>query len=84
LILYLYLLAMVVVLIQTYKLLEKLVAHKNHIQYFKYIFYAIPLLVLAVVWWAKTNRDDAVLILVFSAILSVAGLLMIEMRKTKK
>jgi len=83
LILYFYFLIMVVVLIQTYKQLEKLVAHKNHLRYFKYIFYAMPFFVTAVVLLAGTNSDDAWLIIIFSAILSLAGLLMIEFRKTK-
>ena len=80
-ILYLYLLFIVVLLIQTYKLLEKLVAKKNHIQYFKYIFYAIPFLVAIIVWLAGTQKDDAYLMIVFAAMLSIAGLLMIEFRK---
>jgi len=84
LILYLYFLLMVVVLIRTYKLLEKLVAHKNHLRYFKYIFYAIPFLVIAMVLVAGTNSYDALLIVLFSGILSIAGLLMIEFRKTPK
>jgi len=83
LILYLYLLFIVVILIQTYKLLEKLVAKKNHLQYFKYIFYAIPFLIAVIVRLAGTAKDDAYLMIVFAAILSIAGLLMIEFRKNK-
>jgi hypothetical protein len=80
-ILYLYLLFLVVLLIQTYKLLEKLVAQKNHIRYFKYIFYSIPFLIALIVWIAGTNKNDAWLLIIFSTILSVGGLLMIELRK---
>ncbi len=80
-ILYLYFLAIVVIFIQTYKLLEKLVAKKNHIQYFKYILYAIPLLILLLVLLIDVNNYDAVLILLFSTIISISGLLMIEFRK---
>ena len=84
LILYLYLLILVIILIQTYKLLEKLVVHKNHILYFKVIFYVIPPAVALLVWLLDTSKDDAYLIIVFSAIISVLGLLMIEFRKKKK
>ncbi len=80
-ILYLYLLAIVIILIQTYKLLEKLVAKKNHIRYFKYIFYTIPFAVAMLLWLVGTNRSDMLLFTVFSGIISVLGLLMIEFRK---
>jgi len=82
-ILYIYLLFFVVLIIQTYKLLEKIVAKKNHIRYFKYIFYALTPFVLLVVWFADTNTEDAQLMVVFTAIMSVAGLIMIEFRKKK-
>ncbi len=82
-ILYLYLLMLVVVIIQTYKLLEKIVAKKNHIQYFKYIFYAIPFVVAFIVWLVDSQNTDAYLIIIFSAIISILGLLMIEFRKKK-
>ena len=81
LILYVYLLFMVVLLVQTYKLLEKLVAKKDHIRYFKYIFYTMPFVVALIVWLVGTQSDDAYLIIVFAAIMSVLGLLMIEFRK---
>ncbi len=81
LILYLYLLAIVIIIIQTYKLLEKLVAKKNHIQYFKYIFYAIPFITALLLWLIGTNRSDSYLFIIFSAIIAVLGLLMIEFRK---
>ena len=80
-ILYLYLLVIVIILIQTYKLLEKVVAKKNHIQYFKNIFYIIPLAVALLLWLVDINRSDLLLSVVFSAIISVLGLLMIEFRK---
>ncbi len=82
-ILYLYLLFFVVLMIQTYKLLEKIIAKKNHILYFKYIFFALTPFVLLVVWFADTNTEDAQLMVVFTAIMSVAGLIMIEFRKKK-
>jgi hypothetical protein len=82
-ILYIYLLILVVIIIQTYKGLEKLIAHKDHIQYFKYIFYSIPFLVAFIVWLVDTKTNDAYLIIVFSAIISIIGLLMIEFRKKK-
>jgi len=82
-ILYLYLLILVIIIIQTYKLLEKLVAHKNHLQYFKYLFYLIPFLVTGVVWLVSKQISDASIVIVFSAIISVLGLLMIEFRKDK-
>ena len=81
LILYFYLLMAVILVIQTYKLLEKLVARKNHIKYFKYIFYTMPFVVALIVWLVGTKSDDAYLIIVFAAIMSVLGLLMIEFRK---
>ena len=81
LILYLYLLSIVIIIIQTYKLLEKLVAKKNHIQYFKYIFYGIPFVTALLLWGIGTNRSDSYLFIIFSAIISVLGLLMIEFRK---
>lgn len=81
LIVYAYLLFFVVLLIQTYKLMEKLVGHKNHIQYFKYIFFAIPVLITLLVWILETQQDDAIRIVLFASIVSVAGLLMIELRK---
>jgi len=81
LILYLYLLFFVVLMIQTYKILEKVIAKKNHIQYFKYIFYALTPFVLLVVWLTETNTEDAQLMVVFTAIMTVAGLIMIEFRK---
>ncbi len=80
-ILYLYLLFLVVLLIQTYKLLEKLVVKKNYLTYFKYIFISLPFLISILVWIAGTDKDDAWLLIIFSAILSVGGLLMIELRK---
>ena len=80
-ILYVYLLVMVILVIQTYKLLEKLVAKKNHLRYFKYIFYAMPFVVALVVWLAGTSSYDAYLIIIFAAIMSLLGLLMIEFRK---
>ena len=80
-ILYLYLLAIVIIIIQTYKLLEKLVAKKNHIQYFKYIFYGIPFVTALLLWGIDTNPSDRYLFIIFSAIISVLGLLMIEFRK---
>jgi len=82
-ILYLYLLAIVVIIIQTYKLLEKLIAKKNYIQYFKFIFYVIPFAVALLVWGIDSQNQDAYLIIVFSAIISILGLLMIEFRKKK-
>jgi C4-dicarboxylate transporter len=80
-ILYLYLLFFVIIMIQTYKLLEKLIAKKNHIKYFKYIFYALTPFVLLVVWLAGTRYEDAQLMVVFTAIISIAGLMLIEFRK---
>jgi C4-dicarboxylate transporter len=68
-------------MIQTYKLLEKLIAKKNHIKYFKYIFYALTPFVLLVVWLAGTRYEDAQLMVVFTAIISIAGLMLIEFRK---
>jgi len=82
-ILYLYILITVIVFIQTYKLLEKLAAKQKHILYFKYIMFAIPFVVALVVWIAGTFKEDAYLIITFSAIFSVLGLLMIELRKKK-
>ncbi len=82
-ILYLYILIMVVVLIQTYKLLEKLAVKQKHILYFKYIMYALPFLVALTVWLAGIVKEDAYLMISFTAILSVLGLLMIEFRKKK-
>ncbi len=82
-ILYLYFLFLVIILIQIYKLLEKIVAKKNHIQYFKYILYSIPLIVLLVIWLVDAERYESMMILVFSAIMSILGLLMIEFRKKK-
>ncbi len=82
-ILYLYILIMVVVLIRTYKLLEKLAAKQKHILYFKYIMYALPFLVALIVWLAGTAKEDAYLMISFTAILSILGLLMIEFRKKK-
>jgi len=79
--LYIYILLLVIILIQTYKILEKILTKKNHITYFKYIFFAIPLLTLAIVWLRQTPKDDAVLLLLFVTIMSIAGLLMIELRK---
>jgi len=83
-ILYIYILVLVVIIIQTYKLLEKLVAKKNHIKYFKWIFYVIPFLIAAIVWLVDTPSNDAYMLIVFSAIISVLGLLMIEFRKKGK
>ncbi len=80
-ILYLYFLLMVVVLIQTYKLLEKLVAKKNHLTYFKYLLFSLPVLIAFIVWILGAKSSDALLLIVFTAILSVLGLLMIEFRK---
>ena len=80
-ILYLYFLLMVVVLIQTYKLLEKLVAKKNHLTYFKYLLFSLPVLIAIIVWILGAKSSDALLLIVFTAILSVLGLLMIEFRK---
>ncbi len=81
LILYVYLLIIVVLVVQTYKLLEKLVSKKNHIKYFRYIFYGLPFVVAFIVWLAGTRSYDAVMIIVFASIMSVLGLLMIEFRK---
>ncbi len=81
LILYFYLLMAVILVIQTYKLLEKLVARKNHIKYFKYIFYAIPFVVALIIWLVGTRSYDAYLLVIFAAIISILGLLMIEFRK---
>jgi predicted tellurium resistance membrane protein TerC len=83
-ILYIYILVLVVIIIQTYKLLEKLVAKKNHIKYFKWIFYVIPFLIAALVWLIGTPSTDAYMLIVFSAIISILGLLMIEFRKKGK
>jgi len=84
LILYLYILVLVVIIIQIYKILEKLVAKKNHIKYFKLIFYIIPFLIATIVWLVETPSNDAYMLIVFSAIISVLGLLMIEFRKKRK
>jgi hypothetical protein len=80
-ILYLYFLLVVLVLIQTYKWLEKLVAKKNHILYFKYLLFSLPIIISLIVWVVGTQKEDALLLIVFTAILSVLGLLMIEFRK---
>ena len=80
-ILYLYLLFFVIILIQTYKLLGKIVAKKNYINYFRYIFYALTPFILFIVWLVDTNYEDAQLMVGFTAIMSVAGLIMIEFRK---
>ncbi len=82
-ILYLYFLFFAILIVQTYKLLEKLIAKKNHIQYFKYIFYAITPLVALILWLLNTNQEDTYLLVAFAGIMSVAGLLMIELRKKK-
>ncbi len=83
LILYVYLLFFVIIIIQTYKYLEKLVAHKNHILYFKYLFIGLPFLVGALLWLLNITASDSYLMLIFTAIISVSGLLMIELRKKK-
>ncbi len=83
LILYIYLLIFVIVLIQTYKLLEKLVAHKNHIAYFKRLFIVLPFLVAILSLVLNIDTDNAYLMLIFTAIISVLGLLMIELRHKK-
>jgi len=83
-ILYLYLLFIVVLIIQTYKGLEKLVAKKNHLMYFRYIFYAMTPLIILIVWLSNAETHNAYLLIIFTAILSVAGLLMLEFRKNKK
>ena len=80
-ILYLYFLLGVVVLIQTYKLLEKLVSKKNYLTYFKYLLFSLPVVIAIIVWLVGAQKDDALLLIVFTAILSVLGLLMIEFRK---
>ncbi len=80
-ILYLYLLIIVLILIQTYKLLEKLVATKNHLRYFKYIFYAMTPLIAILIWTTSELNRNAYMLIVFSGILSIAGLMMIEFRK---
>ncbi len=82
-ILYLYFLLVIIVLIQTYKLLEKLVAKKNYLIYFKYIFFSLPVIIGLIVWSVGTKTNDAWLLIIFTAILSVLGLLMIEFRKKK-
>jgi len=82
-ILYLYFLFFAILMIQTYKLLEKLIAKKNHIQYFKYIFYLITPFVVLLLWLLNTNRENTYLMIVFAGIMSVGGLLMIEFRKKK-
>ncbi len=82
-ILYLYFLMGVVVLIQTYKLLEKLVAKKNHLLYFKYLLFSLPFVIALIVWLVGADSSDALLLITFTAILSVLGLLMIEFRKKK-
>ncbi len=80
-ILYLYLLIAVIILIQTYKLLEKLVAKKNHIRYFKFIFISITPLVVLIIGLTSSFDYNTYMLIVFAGILSIAGLLMIEFRK---
>jgi len=80
-ILYLYFLLGIVVLIQTYKLLEKLVAKKNHLTYFKYLLFSLPVLISFILWIIGADRNDGLLLVVFTSILSILGLLMIEFRK---
>lgn len=82
-IMYLYILLMVVVLIQTYKFLEKLAAKQKHILYFKYIMYSLTFIVAFIVWLIGAFNNDAYMLIIFTAILSVFGLLMIELRKKK-
>jgi len=80
-ILYIYLLFIAILMIQTYKWLEKLVSHKNHIAYFRYIFYAItPMVYIMIKWFGKID-ENSILLIIFSAIISVLGLLMLAFRK---
>ncbi|GEM_PF-2917371 len=80
-ILYLYILIFAVVIVHSFKVLEKVLQHKNHLNIFKGIFIVIPLLTGVYVWLSDTESKNGILLILFTAIISIMGLLMIELRK---
>ena len=81
---YLYLLLMAVIIIYTYVGAEKLVQKKNHIPVFQAILVAIPLIFIAVVWMIEpVFKAKHYFFIILFAVMSIAGLAMIEFRKKK-
>jgi hypothetical protein len=83
-VIYLYLLLMAVIIIYTYVGAEKLVRKKNHIPVFQAILVAIPLTFIAVVWFSEpVLMAKHYFFIILFALMSIAGLVMIEFRKKK-
>ncbi len=82
LILYGYYLLIALLVVYVYKGVESLVKHKNHIFIFKTIFVFLPLIFTGIIWLIEPEfRTIHYFFIVFFAFFSIAGLLMIELRK---
>ncbi len=81
---YLYLLLMAFIVIYTYIGVEKLVQRKNHIPVFQAVLVALPLLFTGVVLYTEpVLQAKHYFFIIFFAVMSVAGLTMIEFGKKK-
>ncbi len=82
LVLYGYYLILALLAVYTYKAVEALVKHKNHILIFKRILILLPLIFTGVIWLVEPQfRGIHYFFILFFAFFSVAGLLLIELRK---
>jgi len=83
-ILYLYLFLVAIGAVYIYKGIEKLAAHKHQWKLFQLIFVAIPVVVIAIMWWKEPVWERKhFLWAVFFALAGIGGLILIETRPKK-
>ena len=85
LVVYLYLLSFMLLIVYTYLGLEKLVRHKKHLLFFRILLIALPLISAGLIYLVEPQwKSTHWLFVTGLAILSVGGLLMIDIAQRRK